>query len=173
METIKKDWKLIKNEYEIMHSSVKELSASHHVGEELITTAIEEGKWERREIDEDNLEEIAAKLAAMETFHQSNLVPKFINLQGKMLTCCDTLLDAVKEIDDAPNLKIVSEVIEKHRPSIMGVKAQGAGSDNVMKILIANKVGGGADVGIAAIQITQTAGETNGIGSVEDMRSVN
>ncbi len=163
------DWKLIKNDYEIMHSSVKELATSHHTSESLIEHAVKEENWERKNADDVQVDELSERLATMDIAHQMSLVPKFISLQAKMLDKCDTLLDSVETIEHASDLKIVSEVIEKHRPSIMGVKKEG-NVDNVLKISIANKVGNCADgetVSVSAIEITESAGATNGLGAMK------
>ena len=158
------NWKVIRNEYETLGTGIKELASSHHTSEALVRTAISEGNWRQIENIEDlGTEDISARLSAMEVKHQAELVPKFISLQGKMLEKCDNLLDSVRNLDDAGSLKIVSEVIEKHRPAIMGAK-DGDKSDNNITVRILSKVGSGAEVAINAVEITAQAGESNGVG---------
>jgi hypothetical protein len=101
----------------------------------------------------------------MDVLHQTVLVPKFIILQGKMLDRCDSLLDEVTKLEDAPYLKIVSEVIEKHRPSIMGVKKEDV-ADNQVTVKVMTQIGGGDQPSVSAVEISQTAGKSNGIGAI-------
>jgi hypothetical protein len=158
------NWQLIKNEYETLGTSIKELSESHHTSVSLITAAIKEGAWKQEDNVEDmGTEDLSSRLGAMEIRNQASLVPKFIALQTKMLEKCDVLLGSVEDLGDAGNLKIVSEVIEKHRPAIMGDKA-GKGEDNNITVRILSKVGDGADVAVNAVEITTQAGESNGLG---------
>jgi hypothetical protein len=159
------NWTLIKNEYETLGTSVKELSTSHHVSEVMLKTAIEEGGWKKFDIEDTGTEDMSARLSAMELKHQASLVPRFIALQEKMLTKCNALLDGVSDLEDAGSLKIVSEVIEKHRPNILGQKGKEV-EDKGMTIKIMNKVGDGPDVAINAVEITATAAGTNGLGGV-------
>ena len=161
----KTNWKIVKNEYETLGTGIKELASSHHTTESLVRIAIDEGNW-KQESDVENMgaEDLSARLAIMETRHQAELVPRFIALQAKMLEKCDTLLDSVRGLDDATNLKTVSEVIEKHRPAIMGNK-DGDKNDNNITVRILSKVGNGEDVAVNAVEITTSAGETNGIGT--------
>lgn len=162
------DWKLIKNEYEIMHTGVKELAQGHHTSESMINAAVKSEQWSRKSIDQMSPDDISERLVMMDAFHQNSLVPKFIMLQAKMLDKCDSLLDLVMAIDDAPNLRIVSEVIEKHRPNVLGVKKEGQ-NDNNIQIRILNRVGdsdSGEKVSTSAVEITQSAGKTNGLGAL-------
>jgi len=159
----KTNWKLVRNEYETLGTSIKELSTSHHTSEALILAAIKEGGWVQCDVDEMGTEDLSARLAAMDVKHQTELVPRFISLQAKMLEKCDHLLDSVKDLDDASSLKIVSEVIEKHRPNIMNGKKDD-NSDNAITVRILSKVGDGADVAVNAVEITSKAGESNGLG---------
>lgn len=155
------NWKLIRNEYETLGTDVKELALSHHTSEALINHAIAEGAWQR--LDPDSEDDTAARLRAMDLRHQTTLVPRFIALQSKMLEKCDELLNAVHDLEDASNLRIVSEVIEKHRPAIMGNKSD-EGTDKSITVRILSKVGDGADVAVNAVEITTSAGATNGVG---------
>jgi hypothetical protein len=158
------NWKLIRNEYETLGTDVKELATSHHTSEALIQTAITSEGWKPYVVGDDtDTEDIAARLRAMDARHQTTLVPKFIALQAKMLEKCDMLLDAVNDLDDAGNLRVVSEVIEKHRPAIMGNK-DGDTADKSITVRILSKVGEGADVAVNAVEITTSAGMTNGVG---------
>ena len=155
------NWKVVKNEYEILGTGIKELAASHHTTGALVRAAIEEGQWKR--LEDLNIDDISSRLAAMEARHQTELVPRFILLQTKMLEKCDEMLDSVQGLEDARGLQIVSEVIEKHRPSIMG-KKDDAGKDNAITVRILSKVGGGDDVSVSAVEVTTAAGATNGTG---------
>lgn len=157
------NWKLIRNEYETLGTGIKELATSHHTSEALVRAAIEEGGWTRCDVEDMGTEDLSARLAAMDMRHQTELVPRFISLQAKMLQKCDILLDSVGSLEDASHLKIVSEVIEKHRPSIMDGKKD-KNDDNNITVRIMSKVGDGADVAVNAVEITTTAGETNGLG---------
>jgi len=161
------DWPGIKNEYEVMHTSVKELSISHHVSTSMIELAVKEGSWEQLNTDDTDVQTDSDKLAVMQSRNDLSLVPKFIRLQAKMLEKCNILLDSVTEISDANNLKIVSEVIEKHRPNILGVKKDGA-SDNQFNIRIMTQAGGSDTVqpSLAAVEISSSAGASNGIGAI-------
>lgn len=167
----KTNWKVVKTEYETLGTGVKELAASHHTTEALVQIAIEDGGWVKQNIEEMGTEDLSARLAAMEVKHQAELVPKFILLQGKMLEKCDALLDDVEGLDDANNLKIVSEVIEKHRPAIMGDKSDSL-KDNAITVRILSKVGDGPDVAVNAVEITAKAGESNGVGAVSNGQGV-
>ena len=159
----KPNWKIIRNEYEMLGTGIKELASSHHTTEALVRVAIEEGGWEQcADADDLDTEELSSRLAALEVRHQAELVPRFISLQAKMLEKCDNLLDAVDGLDDAQNLKTVSEVIEKHRPAIMGDKD--GKEDKGITVRILSKVGNGEDVAVNAVEITEKAGETNGLG---------
>jgi len=161
----KTNWKIVKNEYETLGTGIKELASSHHTTEALVRLAIDEGDWKQEsDVDSMNTDDLSARLAIMETRHQAALVPSFIALQAKMLEKCDTLLDSVSGLEDAQNLKTVSEVIEKHRPAIMGSK-DGDKNDNNITVRILSKVGNGEDVAVNAVEITTSAGETNGIGT--------
>lgn len=157
------NWKTLRTEYETLGTDIKELAESHNTTEALITAAIKEGDWKRQDIDDLDTTDLSARLAAMEVRHQATIVPRFIALQDKMLAKCDTLLDNVKNIDDAANLKIVSDVIEKHRPAIMGDKVKSM-EDNAITVRILNKVGDGTDVAVNAVEITASASESNGVG---------
>lgn len=159
MET---NWTVIRNEYETLGLDVKELSKRHHVAEALINAAIQGEGWEQSDIGGMDAEAISAKLEALELQNQTQLVPQFISLQAKMLKKCDMLLDSVDALDDANNLKIVSEVIEKHRPAILGNKDDK--SDNAITVKIMSQVGDGAAVAVNAVEVTSKAGETNGLG---------
>ena len=99
----------------------------------------------------------------MEARHQTELVPRFILLQTKMLEKCDEMLDNVAGLEDARGLQIVSEVIEKHRPSIMG-KKDDKSNDNAITVRILSKVGDGDDESVSAVEVTTAAGATNGTG---------
>ena len=158
------NWKVVRNEYETLGTGIKELAASHHISEALVRTAIEDGEWKTFDPEASDTEDLTARLSAMDIRHQTELVPRFISLQTKMLEKCDTLLDSVSNLDDAAQLKIVSEVIEKHRPAIMGDKS-GKENDNNITVRILSKVGDGADVAVNAVEITTKAGETNGLGT--------
>lgn len=164
----KTNWKVLRTEYETLGTGIKELASSHHTSEALILAAIEDGNWERQNVDDMGTEDLSARLAAMEVKHQATLVPMFISLQGKMLEKCDVLLDSVVGLDDAHNLKIVSEVIEKHRPAIMGDKND-ARKDNAITVRILSKVGEGPDVAVNAVEITAKAGEANGHGEIHNL----
>jgi hypothetical protein len=161
------NWKLVRNEYETLGTDIKELASSHHTTEALVKAAIEDGGWKRMDeadmVDTGGIEGITSRLRAMDARHQTELVPRFIALQAKMLEKCDTLLDAVAGLDDAGNLRIVSEVIEKHRPAIMGNKSDDT-ADKSLTIRILSKVGDGADVAVNAVEITTSAGASNGVG---------
>ncbi len=159
------NWKVVRNEYETLGTSIKELASSHHTTEALVRTAIEDGGWKKYDVEEmsSGTEDLSARLAAMDVRHQSELVPRFIALQTKMLEKCDTLLDGVSNLEDAAQLKTVSEVIEKHRPAIMG-DSSSKGEDNNITVRILSKVGDGADVAVNAVEITAKAGESNGLG---------
>lgn len=157
---MKTNWKLVRNEYETLGTGIKELASSHHTTEALIKAAIEEGGW--MPLDDLSTDDTTTRLRAMEVRHQTTLVPRFIALQAKMLEKCDTLLDAVHDLDDAGNLRIVSEVIEKHRPAIMGNKDDAG--DKSITVRILSKVGDGTDVAVNAVEITTSAGSTNGQG---------
>lgn len=165
MATAKTNWKVLRTEYETLGTGIKELASSHHTTEALVRAAIAEGNWKHESVDDLNTEELSARLNAMEVRHQATLVPRFISLQGKMLEKCDILLDSVSSLDDAGNLKIVSEVIEKHRPSIMGEKKDKL-TDNAFTIRIMSQVGGGDLVAINAVEISAKAGEANGHGAI-------
>ena len=154
------NWKVVRNEYETLGTSIKELAASHHTTEALIRAAIDDGGWVQNSLDTDD---ITHRVEALEARHQADLVPRFIALQTKMLEKCDALLDAVDGIEDANSLKVVSEVIEKHRPAIMAARANDK-SDNNITVRILNKVGDGVDVALNAVEITASAGKTNGVG---------
>lgn len=155
------NWKLLKNEYETLGTSIKELATSHHTSEALIHMAIDEGGWVRLTADDLDTHDITARLRTMEVRHQADLVPRFIALQAKMLLKCDELLDKIEELEDAGNLRIVSEVIEKHRPAIMGAKEESA--DRGITVRILSKVGDGADVAVNAVEVTTSASATNGV----------
>ena len=159
------NWKTVRSEYETLGTGIKELASSHHTTEALVNAAIEDGDWVTQSPDDMNTEDLSARLAALEVRHQAELVPKFISLQAKMLEKCDVLLDGVEKLEDANSLKIVSEVIEKHRPAIMGAKKEGS-ADNAFTIRIMSQVGEGPLVAVNAVEITSTAGESNGCGSV-------
>lgn len=161
----KTNWKVLKNEYETLGTGIKELASSHHISVALVEMAIKDGGWVQNSVEDMGTEDLSARLAALEMRHQATLVPMFIALQGKMLEKCDVLLDSVTSLDDAGNLKIVSEVIEKHRPAIMGDKGNGA-KDNAITVRILSKVGDGPDVAVNAVEITAKAGEANGVGAI-------
>lgn len=163
---MKIDWKLIRSEYEIMHTDVKELSQRHHVPESMIVFAISEGKWERQDIDQEDIQRVSDKLAAMHAANDMSLVPKFIQLQGKLLDKCDKLLDDCKEINDAKNLQIVAEIVEKHRPAVLGNKGDKSVGAGQTTVRILTQVGSGAETSIAAVEISPSAGESNGVGRV-------
>ncbi len=157
------NWKIVRNEYETLGTGIKELASSHHTSEALVRQAINEGGWKTFDPEASDTEDMSARLAAMDVRHQSELVPRFIALQTKMLEKCDTLLNGVEGLEHAGDLKVVSEVIEKHRPAIMG-NDSGKGEDNNITVRILSKVGDGADVAVNAVEITTKAGESNGLG---------
>jgi len=163
----KTNWKALRAEFETLGTPIKELAASHNTSEALINIAVEDEGWVKLNVEDMGTEDLSARLTAMEVRHQATLVPRFIALQGKMLEKCDILLDSVKDLDDANNLKIVSEVIEKHRPNIMGDKTD-IGKDNSFTVRILSQVGNGPEVAVNAVEISAKAGESNGHGAVHN-----
>lgn len=159
------NWKALRTEYETLGTPIKELAASHNTSEALINIAVKDEGWKKLNVEDMGTDDLSARLSAMEVRHQATLVPRFIALQGKMLEKCDMLLDGVKNLEDAGDLKIVSEVIEKHRPAIMGDKTD-VGKDNSFTVRILSQVGDGPKVAVNAVEITTKAGEANGLGAV-------
>lgn len=161
---------LIKVEYEVMHSSVEELSRSHNIPESVIRTYIKDEGWKQLgdEAKDQQLEVITDKMQSMSVFNQAALTRSFLSLQSKILTVSHSLLDEVTSLSDAPFLKIVSEVIELHRPHILGPNgSQGGGSGGGLRIQVISQFGNGDNAMTNAVQITDSAGLSNGIGALE------
>ena len=161
----KPDWDLIKNEYEVLHLNVKELSQRHHIGESMLQLAVDEGKWELADIETSDVGEDSQRLALMQSRNDMSLVPLFIRLQGKMLKKCEDLIDGAESLAYAKELKLVSEIIEVHRPAIMGNKDEIADSGTTIRIM--NQFGDKGVGAISAVEITQSAGDSNGVGAIE------
>ncbi|MGD1830990.1 MAG: hypothetical protein ACPKM1_15625 [Spirochaetaceae bacterium] len=159
---------VIKLEYEVMHTSVEELSRSHNVPVSVINAYIKEGSWQRVEVKDDDqrLDLINDQLTTMSTFNQALLTRRFLSLQNKVLDVAHHLLDQVDSISDAQSLKIVSEVIELHRPHILGKTGGGqeGGQGEGLKIQVISQFG--SESMTNAVHISETAGQSNGVGAV-------
>ena len=160
------NWAAMKDQYEIMHTDVKELATSHNVSESVIQLAIRDGGWKREDTNSTEVSDISDRLTLMQARNQAALVPKFISLQNRLLDKCSDLLEDVDGINDASNLRLVAEIIEKHRPAIMAMAKDRGTSDNSMNIRIMTTAGSGDRPSVAAVEITQSAGTSNGIGAV-------
>lgn len=160
------DWIEMKNQYEIMHTSVKDLALRHHVSESMILLAAKEGDWQRVDADAAAPDDLSKRLEMMQNRNLAALVPKFISLQDKLLQKCATLLDGAESLSDAKDLKMISDIIEVHRPAIMAVAKDGGGRDTGLNIRIMTTAGTGAQPNVAAVEITQSAGTSNGVGAV-------
>lgn len=160
------NWRDIKSQYEIMHASVKELSANHHVGESMILHAIESEGWTRKDVNSSDVVDYSNQLALLGQESEMAMVPKFLNLREMLLDKCRDILKDVTSIEDAANLKIVSDVIEKHRPDALATKGAAAG-DNQLNIRIMTQAGSGSGElpNVSAVEISPSAGEVNGLGA--------
>jgi hypothetical protein len=155
-----------------MHSSVEELAQTHDIPESIIRDFIQKGKWARIEhsSQEGQLEALQEKLKTVSIYNQNTLVKSFMSLQNKVLQVSHNLLDQVTELSDAPLLKIVSEVIELHRPHILMTNKKGENpnpTDTGLKIQIISQFGEGREAVVNAVQISESAGLTNGVGTMQ------
>ena len=157
------NWAMVKRSYEVMHSSVAELASQYNISESVIEMAIEENGWEHKADQSLNIEETVDKLQQFNSFADIDLAPKYIALEVLLVQKCKELLNSIEGLEDTNELKAIANILKDHRPQVIQPdQINGSGGGLSIRILTHQMEG---DV-TSAIEITQSAGETNGIGGV-------
>jgi hypothetical protein len=161
------DWALMRGQFEMVHESVGNLAKFHGISTMMVELAIKDGEWSRIESDNNDTDPISERTLAYVDGHKALATLMFTSIEVLIMQKCkEMLLNDMKGDNAATQLKIISEVMERHRPESLRVAKDG-GSDNQLQIRIMSQAGTTDSPSVSAVEITGSAGKSNGVGAIQ------
>lgn len=161
------DWVLMKGQFVAMHMSKSDLAKFHNVSIAMVDLAEKDGEWTRMESDTNDTDSMSERTLAYTSGHKSLSTLMFASIEIDMFEALKTRIANVAEGPaGSAELKMLSEILERHRPEAFKIAKEG-GSDNQLNIRIMAQAGGTDSPSVSAVEITGSAGKSNGVGTVQ------